>query len=273
MPVVYASGFEDPQEMAFDSTGTLFVGHSRNASGLSIYKVPPGGGSFTEVGGNAFSDPDGLDVDSSGTVWISSGVWANVQDGEVKSLSPTNVVRNIGNNYLRNPTALQIDRTGRFGSRDALVVGNQRMTDFQILRVTTTGSVTTLHETTLFFVVTDLCFDSQETVWFLGEGHLFKWPSGGNPLELSIAGTTVPLRGLAFDPVKSTLVIGSASERRVFRVSLDGTIGEQLASGIDPRSLIVDRQGDVYASDESADVVWRISASRRARASSAWTLY
>jgi uncharacterized protein YdeI (BOF family) len=261
--VIYASGFEDPQELAFDTANYLYVGHSRNASGLSIYRISPGGGSYIEFGSNAFSDPDGLDIDSSGNIWVSSGTWANTQDGEVKEVTPAGNVSDVGSNYLNNPTSLEIDRIGRFGEPGGLLVGNQNMAGVQIIYVDTTGNTTVIFDTTAFFVILDICLDPMGTVWFIGGDDvvpysLYKWPVNDSVQKVQLAGVTGPISGLAYDSVQQTLVVGASSERRIFRVYLDGTVGEEIARGLDPRSITIHRSGDIYVSDTVADVVWRI---------------
>ena len=275
---VYVSGLEDPQELAFDKQGYLYVGHSRNAGGLSIYRVPPGGGGFTNYGQDSFDDPDGLDVDAAGNVYVASGPWANTTEGEVKMIAPGNTVSNIGNNYLNNPTALEIDRNDRFGTGHGYLVGNQLSgVGGQVLYISTSGAKSVLFTSSSHNVIRDLCFDAQETLWFLagvGEDYLlYRWPAGGQAQEVSVGTQTGKLRGLAWDPMGQALIIGS-TDRLVMRVSTSGQILQTLVSGLDPRAITVDGGGNIYVSDEEADVVWKIVLHQNpCSASPVWPLY
>ena len=41
---VYGYGIQDPEELAFDSAGNLYVGRSLNSRRITIYQIPAGGG-------------------------------------------------------------------------------------------------------------------------------------------------------------------------------------------------------------------------------------
>jgi len=269
-PFIYGYDTEDPQEMSFDSSGYLYVGHSRNSCGLSIYRIPPGGGSAEEVGNGAFCDPDGLDVDSMDTVWVASGLWANVQDGEIiKYIPKTNELIKCGSNYLRNPTSLEIDRIGRFGELGSSLVSQQNSITGggQILSVSASGANLVIYETTEYWNILDMCFDMKGSLWFIeGSGvggekpeKLYEWPQQGTPNEVTLTGVTGSLSGLAFDGHEETLVVGISTERKIVKVSLDGQLVQELSGDIDPRSITLDALGNIYVSDIETDVVWKIS--------------
>jgi hypothetical protein len=255
---------EGPQELAFDSAGYLYVGHGRDSSGLSIYRIPPGGGTAEEYGGGAFVDPDGLDVDSADTVWVASGLTPEVEDGEVMRVAPNGQVSLAGSDYLANPTALEIDRIGRFGPVGTLLVGDRgNSANARIVAVSPTGA----HLVVLdggHVSIRDLCFDEEGTVWFISarggdvDGELYKWPVGGVPTQVVVTGATGDVLGLCYDSHRRTLVLGLRDERRVVRLSSGGQVVEQLARDIDPRSFAVDAVGNVYVSDVARDVIWQI---------------
>jgi len=263
---IYAWGMENPMELAFDSDGYLYAGHSRNASRLSIYQIPPGGGQAVEYGQGAFSDPDGLDCDGADTVWIASGLWANVQDGEVKEIAANGTVSNVGTNYLTNPMSLEVDRSGRFGPEGSLIVANQRSgLGVEIFSVTPTAGggadVTNVPPSLTDLVVAeDLSFDAEDTLWFVGNGQLYRWldTPGAQPEPVPLPGVNGLLSAVGFDPYTETLVVGLADERRIIRVSLEGEVGEELAGCLDPQSFAFDAAGNIFVSDSVRDVIWRI---------------
>ena len=260
---IYGYGMEDPEELAFDSMGNLYVGHSRNASGMTIYQIPDGGGEAIDwpSSGKPFVDPDGLDVDGMDRIWGTTGAWSNVQDGEVIYVSSNGTIEAIGKNYLRNPTSLELDRNGRFGSAGSVVVANQSQAvgGIEIISVTPDPlDISSIFSTNDYNVIRCLSFDSDNTLWFVGGEKLFSWTEQDNqPEEFELSGITDGISAVGVDPYFGGLVIGLIDERAVARVSLDGNF-DIIATGLDPRSFAFDSQGRIYVSDQVSDVVWVI---------------
>jgi hypothetical protein len=254
---------EDPEELAFDSMGNLYVGHSRNASGMTIYQIPDGGGEAIDwpSSGKPFVDPDGLDVDGMDRIWGTTGAWSNVQDGEVIYVSSNGTIEAIGKNYLRNPTSLELDRNGRFGPVGSVVVANQSQAvgGIEIISVTPDPlDISSIFSTNDYNVIKCLSFDSDNTLWFVGGEKLFSWTEQDNqPEEFELSGITDGISAVGVDPYFGGLVIGLIDERAVARVLLDGNV-DIIATGLDPKAFAFDSQGRIYVSDQVSDVVWVI---------------
>jgi hypothetical protein len=267
---VYGSGMQDPQELAFDSRGNLYVGHSLNARDVTIYRIPAGGGAAVAwpSTGTPFDDADGLDVDLLDQVWSTTGLWANVQDGEVVRVSSDGTATAIGSNYLRNPTSLEIDRQGRFGPKGSVLVANQSTAAggpegvAEILSVVENPfDVKSIFQAGDYNTIRCLSFDADDTLWFIGGQKLYRWSElAAGPEEFVLPGVTDSVSALGVDPFNSDLVIGLKEARSV--VSLDLDVPEPtvkvLATGLDPAAFAFDAQGRIYVSDEESDVVWVI---------------
>jgi hypothetical protein len=267
---VYGSGMVDPQEMAFDSKGNLYVGYSLDARDLSIYQIPPGGGTAVAWPSTStpFDDPDGIDVDLLDQVWGTTGVWPDIQDGEVIRVSGDGTATAIGSDYLRNPTSLEIDRQGRFGAKGSILVANQSADAGGLNAVAELLSVTedpfdvkNVFATSDYNSIRSLSFGADKTLWFVGGEKLYRWTEqSAAPEEFVVPGVTGAISAVGADPFNGDLVIGLKDARSV--ASVDLTLSEPmvkvLATGLDPTAFAFDAQGRIYVSDEESDVVWVI---------------
>jgi hypothetical protein len=260
---IYGYGVEDPEELAFDSAGNLYVGRSLNEHGVSIYQIPAGGGEAVAWPGSSgpFDDPDGIDVDDSGVVWGTTGIWDDKQKGEVISVFSDGTFEALGGNYLNNPTSLELDRNGRFGPEGSVLVANKSNSTegIELLLVTTEPlSVTNIFDTSGYDVIRSLDFDEDNTLWFVGGDNLYYWANGARrPREFELPGVTGAMSAVAADPFGDGLVVGLIDERAVARVSFDGNV-DIIATGLDPKALAIDSLGRIYVSDQVSDVVWII---------------
>ena len=122
---VYAE-VTDPQGIAFDAAGNLFVGRDNSGSGggvgdaVKLHKISPGGLSVVEFGDTAIIDPDGVVVDLGGTFGdpgtvITGGQISNSQGGFLSTIAADETVSTIfgPTTAYHNPSAYAFDSTGR----------------------------------------------------------------------------------------------------------------------------------------------------------------
>ncbi len=258
---IYGYGIQDPEELAFDSAGNLYVGRSLNTRRITIYQIPAGGGEALAWPSNKrpFDDPDGIDVDDMDTIWGTTGVRNNRQNGEVVHVFSDGTFETIGGNYLRNPTSLELDRNGRFGPEGSVIVANQSnlVGGIEILSVTPDPlGVTSIFSTDEYNVIRCLSFDTDNTLWFVGGENLYSWAEGtSRPEEFQLSGFAGAISAVGVDPFGDGLVVGFIDERAIARVSFDGVV-DIIAIGLDPKAFAFDSLGRIYVSDQVSDVVW-----------------
>ena len=95
----FASGFDDPVGLAFDSAGNLYVA---NAGNDTVSKVTPAGVVSTFASG--FDGPDGLAFDSAGNLYV-----ANLGSNTVSEVTPAGVVSTFASGF-NSPDGLAFDR-------------------------------------------------------------------------------------------------------------------------------------------------------------------
>ena len=277
----YAEGLEKPTELAFDPDGNLYVGSRPREE--SVRCIAPGGGAVKSIEGPRYGSPVGVDVDCSGMLWLAYDKymdrWADVWKKRPDDPEPEFVARL----FRGKPTSLVEDCLGRRCERGSVLVAVHQIGAISqsravIICVRRDGTWYELyspneHPTTKaeYSAITDMCFDEvRGSLWYLAGGGLqgtyllYEWAKDAEqPRQVPLGPDSIAgdLRGLAFHPYERTLIVGLKDERRIIRVSLDGETLEELACGIDPRSITVGAEGNVYVSDDVNSVIWKISPS------------
>jgi sugar lactone lactonase YvrE len=237
-----AASFNNPQGLAVDSTGNVYVADTGNHR---IRKITPAGlvttlagstsGSIDGTGTAAkFNSPNGLAVDSNGNVYV-----ADTNNSRIRKITPAGVV-----SILAGSTPGSTDATGtaaKFSYPNKVAVdstGNVYVADTnnnRIRKITPAGLVTTLAGSTSGFA------DGN------GTAAKFSYPNG---LEVDSTGNVYVadtynnrIRKITSNGEVSILA-GSGSE-----VSTDGT--GTAASFNRPNGLAVDSTGNVYVVDNN----------------------
>ncbi len=97
----FASGFSDPQGLAFDAAGNLYVANDGNNT---VSKVTPAGVVSTFASG--FNGPDGLAFDAAGNLYV-----ANENGNTVSKVTPAGVVSTFASGF-NLPSSLAFDAVG-----------------------------------------------------------------------------------------------------------------------------------------------------------------
>jgi sugar lactone lactonase YvrE len=160
----FASGLGQPEALAFDSAGNLFVSDATNNK---IWKVTPSGSVSTFATG--MDGPEGIAFDASGNLFVS-----NFNTGVIKKITPLGVVTDsdgLGN------AALAFDSSGNLYSADY----NNGTVD----KITPSGVSTTFASG--FSLPNALAFDPSGNLYVAGWGSadIFKVTPGGTVSTLA----------------------------------------------------------------------------------------
>ena len=192
-PVAKNIGTSGTGQIAFDSAGHLWVASSGIQS--SVLEVDGSGnqlGSFTpqQAGNDQLDEPDGLAIDSSGNVWVSSYLSAAL----VELNSSGEWIQTLTGN-LSDVEKVAIDAGG-----NAWVVDQTRGSNFGVTEFpfgSTTGTATTFSTGSKGW---DVASDASGNIWVTGQigNKLGEVTAGGTVNEFSGGGMGNPI-GLAVD--------------------------------------------------------------------------
>jgi len=146
-----ASGFTDPDDVAVDASGNLFVADYSTGKVSEIVAVNGAVSSSSTVKsvGSGFSTPNGVAVDASGNVFVADYINKAVYEivavnGAVSSASTVNTV---GSNF-RNPTDVAVDASGNLfvanfnnGTVEEIVAVNGEVSSDSTVRTVSSGSI------------------------------------------------------------------------------------------------------------------------------------
>ena len=138
-----ASGFNEPNALAFDASGNLYVVNYGNGT---ISRMTPAGN--VSVFATGFTNPAGLAFDGNGNLFV-----ANSGNGTVSKVTPAGVVSTFSSGFS-NPFGLAFDGNGNLYVADFNV--------FKIYKVTPTGTVSTFVRVTL---PSGLAFDASGNLY------------------------------------------------------------------------------------------------------------
>jgi sugar lactone lactonase YvrE len=182
---VYASGFNIPEGLAFDSSGNLFVS---NAGNNTLSKVTPGGTLSTFATG--FSGVDGLAVDGSGNLFV-----ANNGD-TIYEVTPGGVVSTFASGFSE-VIGLAFDQSGNLFATDG---GADT-----VFKITPAGTVSSF--ATGFGFPDGLAIDGSGDLFVSNvsgnPGAIYKVTPGGS-VSTYATGLAHP-RGLSFDLITGAL--------------------------------------------------------------------
>lgn len=261
--------FRTPSDIAIDpATGNFYVTDSGNHR---IRRITPAAVVTTFAGsvegdldgngiGARFSAPWGLDVDTSGNVYV-----ADHDNSQVRRITPAGVVTTLGTTIFSNPSGVAVAGGAVFvseGFHHAI-----RRIDPATAQVTTlagsipeAGTANGRGLAVRMNVPLSVASDAAGNV-YVGEGHSIRriTPEGVTTTLVSSLGN---VSGIAYAP-DGNLYVADAGTARVYRVTTSGSITTFAGQGGEleaPWGIVADSFGSLYVTDISADKVFVIDA-------------
>ncbi|HEY1977708.1 MAG TPA: NHL repeat-containing protein [Candidatus Baltobacteraceae bacterium] len=265
------SGFKDPESIAVDSAGNVYVADSRKQT---VEKIAP---PFTGATHGTISTvarglkrPSGVAVDAMGNVYVSdtgsNQVWRIKKNG----------ASSVFGHGFSSPMGLAVDNKGDVYVAD---YGNNRIAEIiagskprTIIIVTTAEADAAVSVDAIGHVYGTSAIPERTSNGFV-QPNVFEvvpamspCPSGliCLPAVARFSGFSYP-RGVASDPRCTTncnFYVADTGNSAVVEVSPGGQVLRQIGSGFKrPYGVIVNKRGDLYVSDISNGIIWMIPVS------------
>ena len=260
----------DPVHLSFDSDGNLFVGRDDSGSGggfadpVSIHRVSADGNTVT-VFGSPVPDPDGVVVDTNGSVApagpnsvLVGGTVGGPTRGRITQIAPSQVNSVLFESTtaeLHNPQQLAVDSNGRVLLANCADSGAVGIIDEGGLAVFASG---------LGQCVGGIAVDPNDRIFVSVnfEGRVKLLDSAGNVLNSAFATGLSSPDALAFDTLGlfgGNLYVAERQAGNVIKVNPVTGATETFASGFNGvDGLAFGPTGSLFVSEFSSDTVWRI---------------
>jgi hypothetical protein len=243
----FASGFDSPQGLAFDTAGNLYVA---NYNSGTVSKVTPTGTVSTFASGLGHPD-GGLAFDAAGNLYV-----ADFGNNLIRKVTPAGVVSTFVFN-INNPAALAFDAAGNLYVANLGNTGQPQT----VSKVTPAGVVSIFASG--FLYPTGLAFDSAGNLYVANENdanvEVVNEVTPAGVVSTFASGFTLPdSGGLAFDAA-GNLYVGSYGDGTVSQVTPAGVVST-FASGFNqPWGLAFDAAGNLYVANNGDNTVSKVS--------------
>ena len=234
------SGFSDPQGVAMDAAGNIYVADAGN----NAVKKIANDGTITTLG-SGFNYPMGVAVDAAGNVYV-----GDENNNAVKKIAPDGVtVTTLGSGFYY-PKGVAVDAAGNVYVADA--------SNNTVKKIATDGvTVTTLGSG----------FSSPMGVAVDATGNVYVADASNNTVKkIATDGVTVTTLGSGFNgstgialDAAGNVYVADNGNNAVKKIAPDGVTVTTLGSGFNnPMGVAVDAAGNVYVADTYNNAVKKI---------------
>ncbi len=245
----FASGLSEPQGVAVDSAGDLFVADPVDNA---VKEVKPDGSTVTI--GSGFNHPQGVAVNSSGDVFV-----ADSGNNDVKEVEPDGTIETIGSGF-NNPTDLVLDSSGDLFVAD---IGSGTVKE---ITPGPGGSIVTIGAG--FSDPAGVAVDAEGDVFVADSisNDVYEITPGPNSTTVTVGTGLSGPTGVAVDSFGDVFVANFGSSD-VDELAPNGTI-TTVATGLsNPNGVVVDGSGDVFVADTDNSRVLELSPPQSVAAS------
>jgi sugar lactone lactonase YvrE len=235
--VLPVTGLSDPDGVAADSQGNIFIADSANNR---VLKVAAGGGGQSVVG-SGLNQPTGVAVDGAGDVFI-----ADSGNNRVVEVAASGGAQSAIGSGLNGPTGVAVDGAGDVFIADS---GNNR-----VVEVAAGGGAQSAIGSGLN-IPTGVAVDAAGDVFIadFGNNRVVEAPAGGGLQSTVGNGLSQPF-GVAVDAA-GDVFISDTAHSRVIEVLAGGGAQSTIASGFQPYGVAVNAAGDVLIADDISHIV------------------
>ncbi len=230
----FASGFNNPNGLAVDSSGNLYV---TNFLGGLVQKVTPSGVVSTFATG--FGTAAYATFDSSDNLFVSNG---NV----ISKVTPGGVVSTYAASGFNIPVGLVFDTSG------TLYVANYGS---GVISKVSTGGVTTSFVTGLT-TPRGIAIDGSGNLYVATGGTITRITPGGSTSTFASGFNTTT--GICFD-ASGNLYVNDSVNDTISKITPGGVVTTIASAGVHPNPLAIDAFGNLYTGLNIANTVQKIT--------------
>jgi sugar lactone lactonase YvrE len=232
---IFATGFNNPQKIAMDSSGNFYV---TNRGDGTISKITPDGTTTTFASG--FTQPFGIAADNNGNIFVGNNTGSSCTIYKLSSLG--NILDSVPN--LSFAFALTLDRAGN------LYALNQGASiDMTITKISSSGNISSLVSNIGNGLGLGMCIDANSTL-YVGSASsipIYKITSAGAVSQLTLTGT--PSGFEPFDVAlngASGFVTSNYTNNSVYNITNENEIDSITGGFHSPNGLVVDKSGNIF---------------------------
>jgi DNA-binding beta-propeller fold protein YncE len=243
---VLASGLSDPQAVAVDGAGNVYVAGGPDGT---IHKWVPTNNALTTLTASTSYYPTGVAVDGAGNVYFANFNSGGTLSAIYEWVAASNSVTALVSSGLNDPHGVAVDGAGNVYIADT---GNQAIKKW----TPATSNVTTLVSTGLTSPVR-VAVDNAGNVYIADTGNsaIKKWTAANNTVTILASGFSSPY-GVAVDGAGNVYIADGGANAIYKWSAASNTVTTLVFSGLNqPGGPAVDASGNLYITDTGNNAI------------------